>query len=88
MQEDSVVVDRRECRIATNKSSVFGLKALSFHFMIFRRLQQLDMHSISSDTLSHLLLLVAAFISLFTFFRERISCDICFDFIETTDSEL
>jgi len=29
------------CRTATNKSSVLGLKALSFRFMIFRRLQQL-----------------------------------------------
>jgi len=42
--------------------------------MIFRRLQHLiSMHSISSDTLSHLLLLITAFISLFTFSRERIS---------------
>jgi len=30
-----------QCRIATNKSSVLSLKALSFRFMIFRGLQQL-----------------------------------------------
>jgi len=66
------------CRIATNKSPVLDPKALSI-FTIFRRLQQtlLDMLSSSSDTCSHLLLLVAVFVTLF---RERLSYDICFIF--------
>jgi len=38
------------------------------------------MRSRSSDTFSHLLLLVAAFVSLFTSSRKRMSCDICLIF--------
>jgi len=58
-----------QCRTATNKSLVFDFKALSFSFIIFRRLQLtlLNMLSRLSDIFSHLLLLVAAFVSLFTF---------------------
>jgi len=48
---------RVRCRIATNKSPLFEPKALSFHFVIFRRLQQLN----SIDVLDQVTLLVTCY---------------------------
>jgi len=68
--------------VSTNKKSVFDPKTLSSRFMIFRRLKQLNSICVlyQMTLFSHSLLLVAAFISLLTSSRERISCDICLIF--------
>jgi len=61
---------RVRSRTETNKSSVFGIEVLSFRFMIFTApaTAYFDVYSISSDTLSYSLLLVAVFIFPFTSF--------------------
>jgi len=68
---------RRSCRrwsrvvLDSDKSLVFGPKALSSRFMIFRRLQQLiSMRSKSSNIFSHLLLLQRLYLCLLLLERE------------------